>query len=234
MLKVSHIDVYYGKVQALWDVSFHVEDGEIISLVGANGAGKSTLLKTISGILHPTAGKIEFNGTQIENLPTHQIFGYLIVHVPEGRKLFPYMSVMENLQMGSYFPTIRKNRQQMLKWVYSLFPVLAERDRQLAITLSGGEQQMVAIARGLMAKPNILLLDEPSIGLGPMIVKKIFEAIERVHQEGVTVLLVEQNVNEALNLADRAYVLENGRITLEGTGKDLLKNNHVREAYLGI
>ena len=234
MLKVSHIDVHYGKVQALWDVSFNVEKREIVSLVGANGAGKSTLLKTLSGILHPSKGAIEFNGNLIQHLPPHQIFGYQIVHVPEGRKLFPYMTVMENLQMGSYYPTVRKSRPEMLKWVYSLFPVLAERERQLASTLSGGEQQMVAIARGLMGKPNILLLDEPSVGLGPLIVRKIFEAIERVHREGVTVLLVEQIVNEALNLADRAYILENGRITMEGTGKDLLNNDHVREAYLGI
>ena len=234
MLKVSHIDVHYGKVQALWDVTFNVEKREIVSLVGANGAGKSTLLKTLSGILHPSKGAIEFNGNLIQHLPPHQIFGYQIVHVPEGRKLFPYMTVMENLQMGSYYPTVRKSRPEMLKWVYSLFPVLAERERQLASTLSGGEQQMVAIARGLMGKPNILLLDEPSVGLGPLIVRKIFEAIERVHREGVTVLLVEQIVNEALNLADRAYILENGRITMEGTGKDLLNNDHVREAYLGI
>lgn len=234
MLKVSHIDVYYGKVQAIWDVSFHIDSAEIVSLVGANGAGKTTLLKTLSGLLHPASGTIEFNGTQIQNLHPHQIFGYQIVHVPEGRKLFPYMTVMENLKMGSYFPTIRRNRSEMLKWVYSLFPILAERKNQLAITLSGGEQQMVAIARGLMAKPKILLLDEPSLGLAPLLVKTIFEAIERVNREGVTILLVEQNVNEALSLANRAYVLENGRITMGGTGKDLLNNDHVREAYLGI
>ncbi len=234
MLKVSQIDVYYGKVQALWEVSFNVEEREIVSLVGANGAGKSTLLKTISGILHPFKGTIEFDGKPIQHLSPHQIFGYQIVHVPEGRKLFPYMTVKENLQMGSYYPTVRRSRAEMLKWVYSLFPVLEERETQLAHTLSGGEQQMLAIARGLMGKPKILLLDEPSIGLGPLIVRKIFEAIEKVHQEGVTVLLVEQNVNEALNLANRAYVLENGRVTMEGTGKDLLNNDHVREAYLGI
>lgn len=234
MLKVSQIDVYYGKIQALWEVSFHVQEREIVSLVGANGAGKSTLLKTISGILHPSKGTIEFDGRPIHYLSPHQIFGYQIVHVPEGRKLFPYMTVKENLQMGSYYPTVRKSRTEMLRWVFSLFPVLEEREAQLAHTLSGGEQQMLAIARGLMGKPKILLLDEPSIGLGPLIVRKIFEAIEKVHQEGVTVLLVEQNVNEALNLASRGYVLENGRITMEGTGKDLLNNDHVREAYLGI
>ncbi|MGB9629210.1 MAG: ABC transporter ATP-binding protein, partial [Thermodesulfobacteriota bacterium] len=183
---------------------------------------------------HPSKGTIEFDGNPIQHLTPHQIFGYQIVHVPEGRKLFPFMTVIENLQMGSYYPTIRKSRKEMLRWVYSLFPVLEERESQLANTLSGGEQQMLAIARGLMGKPKILLLDEPSIGLGPLIVRKIFEAIEKVNQEGVTVLLVEQNVNEALNLATRAYVLENGRITMEGTGKDLLNNNHVREAYLGI
>jgi branched-chain amino acid transport system ATP-binding protein len=234
MLKVSQIDVYYGKVQALWEVSFNVEEREIVSLVGANGAGKSTLLKTISGILHPSKGTIDFDGEPIHHLSPHQIFGFQIVHVPEGRKLFPFMTVKENLQMGSYYPTVRKSRSEILKWVYSLFPVLEERETQLAHTLSGGEQQMLAIARGLMGKPKILLLDEPSIGLGPLIVRKIFEAIEKVNQEGVTVLLVEQNVNEALNLASRAYVLENGRITMEGTGKDLLNNDHVREAYLGI
>ncbi len=234
MLKVSQIDVYYGKIQALWGVSFNVQGREIVSLVGANGAGKSTLLKTISGILHPSNGTIEFDGKPIHHLSPHQIFGYQIVHVPEGRKLFPYMTVKENLQMGSYYPTVRKSRPEMLRWVFSLFPVLEERGTQLAHTLSGGEQQMLAIARGLMGKPKILLLDEPSIGLGPLIVKKIFEAIEKVNQEGVTVLLVEQNVNEALNLANRAYVLENGRITMEGAGKDLLNNDHVREAYLGI
>lgn len=234
MLKVSQIDVYYGKVQALWEVSFNVEEREIVSLVGANGAGKSTLLKTISGILHPSKGTIDFDGEPIHHLSPHQIFGFQIVHVPEGRKLFPFMTVKENLEMGSYYPTVRKSRSEILKWVYSLFPVLEERETQLAHTLSGGEQQMLAIARGLMGKPKILLLDEPSIGLGPLIVRKIFEAIEKVNQEGVTVLLVEQNVNEALNLASRAYVLENGRITMEGTGKDLLNNDHVREAYLGI
>jgi branched-chain amino acid transport system ATP-binding protein len=234
MLNISKIDVLYGKIQALWDVSLHVEGGEIVALVGANGTGKTTLLKTISGILHPSKGIIEFIGKPIQNLPPYQIFAYQIVHVPEGRKLFPYMTVIENLQMGSYHSTIRKSRKEMLKWVYSLFPVLKERERQLANTLSGGEQQMLAIARGLMGKPKILLLDEPSIGLGPIIVRKIFEAIEKIHKEGVTILLVEQNINEALTFANRAYVLENGKIVMEGKAKELLQNDYIREAYLGI
>jgi branched-chain amino acid transport system ATP-binding protein len=234
MLKISHIDVSYGDVQVLWDVSFEVQEKEILVLVGANGAGKSTTLRSISGLLRPSKGSIEFNGTRLDQTPDYKIIESGIAHVPEGRRLFPEMTVEENLIMGSLTPKAKPKRQQTLKEVYRLFPRLEERRKQNARTLSGGEQQMCAIGRGLMALPNLLLLDEPSLGLSPILVQDIFRIVQRINQEGVTVLLVEQNVKHTLSICHRAYVLENGRIVLEGTGAKLLNDPYIREAYLGI
>jgi branched-chain amino acid transport system ATP-binding protein len=234
MLKISQIDVFYGDVQVLWEVSFEVREKEILVLVGANGAGKSTTLRTISGLLRPARGSIDFNGTRLNQIPDYKTIESGIAHVPEGRRLFPEMTVEENLIMGSLSPKAKAKRQQTMKEVYRLFPRLEERRKQNARTLSGGEQQMCAIGRGLMALPQLLLLDEPSLGLSPLLVQDIFKIVQRINEEGVTVLLVEQNVKHTLSICHRAYVLENGRIVLEGTGQELLKNPHVREAYLGI
>ena len=234
MLKVSGIDVFYGDLQVLWDVSFEVRDGEILVLVGANGAGKSTTLKTISGLLKPRKGSIEFDGVRLDQLPPDRVIGQGVVHVPEARRLFREMSVEENLIMGSLSPEARKKRTQTMEWVYELFPRMKERRKQAAGTLSGGEQQMAAIGRGLMALPKILMFDEPSLGLSPILVQEVFGIAKRINKEGVTVMLVEQNVRQTLAMCDRAYVLENGRVVLEGTGKSLMDNPHVKEAYLGI
>jgi branched-chain amino acid transport system ATP-binding protein len=234
MLKVSGIDVFYGDLQVLWDVSFEVRDKEILVLVGANGAGKSTTLKTISGLLKPPKGTIEFDGVRLDLLPPDKVIGQGVVHVPEARRLFREMSVEENLIMGSLSPAARKKRTQTMEWVYELFPRMKERRKQAAGTLSGGEQQMCAIGRGLMALPKVLMFDEPSLGLSPILVQEVFQMAKRINKEGVTVMLVEQNVRQTLAMCDRAYVLENGRIVLEGTGKSLMDNPHVKEAYLGI
>jgi branched-chain amino acid transport system ATP-binding protein len=234
MLKVSGIDVFYGDLQVLWDVSFEVRDKEILVLVGANGAGKSTTLKTISGLLKPRKGAIDFDGVRLDELSPDKVIGQGVVHVPEARRLFREMSVEENLIMGSLSPEARKKRAQTMEWVYELFPRMKERRKQAAGTMSGGEQQMCAIGRGLMALPKILMFDEPSLGLAPILVQDVFEIVKRINREGVTVLLVEQNVRQTLAMCDRAYVLENGRVVLEGTGKDLMNDDHVKEAYLGI
>ncbi len=234
MLKVSGIDVFYGDLQVLWDVSFEVRDKEILVLVGANGAGKSTTLKAISGLLKPRKGSIEFDGVRLDRLSPDKVIGQGVVHVPEARRLFREMSVEENLIMGSLSPEARKKRVQTMEWVYELFPRMKERRRQAAGTMSGGEQQMCAIGRGLMALPKVLMFDEPSLGLSPILVQEVFEIAKRINKEGVTVMLVEQNVRQTLAMCDRAYVLENGRIVLQGTGKDLLADPHVKEAYLGI
>jgi branched-chain amino acid transport system ATP-binding protein len=234
MLKVSNIDVYYGDLQVLWDLSFEVREKEILVLIGANGAGKSTTIKTISSLLAPAKGRIEFNGERLDHQPPHEIIQKGIVHVPEGRRLFPEMSVEENLIMGSLHGKAKAERFKTLEYVYELFPRLSERKKQMAGTLSGGEQQMTAIGRGLMSKPKIMMFDEPSLGLAPILVESIFEMIRKINKEGVTILLVEQNVNMTLAMCNRAYVLENGRIVLEGTGEDLLKNDSVKEAFLGI
>jgi branched-chain amino acid transport system ATP-binding protein len=233
MLKIENLEVSYGRAQVLWGVSLNINEGEIIALVGANGAGKTTLLKTISGIVKKKSGKISYDGKSFDKLSARDIVKMGIVQVPEGRKLFPEMNILENLMMGAY-KVPGEEREKRLDQVFALFPVLKERMKQLAGTLSGGEQQMVALARGLMAGPRLLMLDEPSLGLAPLVVERIFEAVLKIHQEGVTVLLVEQNVHEALELADRGYVLENGKIALEGAGNELLGNEHVRCAYLGI
>ncbi len=234
MLNVSGIDVFYGDLQVLWDVSFEVREKEILVLVGANGAGKSTTLKTISGLLKPGRGSIEFDGTRLDQLSPDKVIGQGVVHVPEARRLFREMTVEENLVMGSLAPEARKRRAETLAWVYELFPRMKERRKQVAGTMSGGEQQMCAIGRGLMALPKLLMFDEPSLGLSPILVQEVFEIAKRINREGVTVLLVEQNVRQTLALCDRAYVLENGRIALQGTGRELLNDKHVREAYLGI
>ena len=234
MLRVSGIDVFYGDLQVLWDVSFEVRDKEILVLVGANGAGKSTTLKTISGLLKPRKGTIEFDGVRLDQLPPDRVIGQGVVHVPEARRLFREMSVEENLIMGSLSPEAKKKRYETMDWVYQLFPRMKERRKQAAGTTSGGEQQMCAIGRGLMALPKILMFDEPSLGLSPILVQEVFQIAKRINREGVTVMLVEQNVRQTLAMCDRAYVLENGRVVLEGTGKDLTNDPHVKEAYLGI
>ena len=234
MLSVNQIQVSYDDVQVLWDVSLKVESKELAALVGANGAGKSTTLNTISGMLRPRSGKIEFNGERIDTAPASRVVELGISQVPEGRRLFPEMTVLENLELGSYMAEAKRRRNETLDWVFSIFPALKERGKQLAGTLSGGEQQMVAVGRGLMARPKLLMLDEPSLGLAPILVREVFKVVGRVNSEGVTILLVEQNVKHTLSVATHAYVLENGRIVMEGKGNDLLNNDHVKKAYLGI
>jgi branched-chain amino acid transport system ATP-binding protein len=234
MLKVNGIDVFYGDLQVLWDVSFHVEETEILVLVGANGAGKSTTIKTVSSLISPRKGTIEFNGIRLDQTLPHKTIEHGIVHVPEGRRLFPQMSVEENLVMGTLHGEAKTKRFDTMEKVYQLFPRLGERKKQMAGTLSGGEQQMLAVGRGLMSLPKLMMFDEPSLGLAPILVQEIFHMVKRINQEGVTVLLVEQNVKQTLAMCHRAYVLENGRIVLEGEGKTLMDNDHVKEAYLGI
>lgn len=233
-MKVNGIDVFYGDLQVLWDVSFEVRAGEIVVLVGANGAGKSTIIKTISSLLKPSKGSVEFNGIRIDHTPAYKVIEHGIVHVPEGRRLFPQMTVEENLIMGSLHGAAKGRRFETMERVYSIFPRLRERKRQLAGTMSGGEQQMLAIGRGLMSLPKIMMFDEPSLGLSPILVSEIFRMIRTVNEEGVTVMLVEQNVKQTLAMCHRAYVLENGRIVMEGTGKELLADEKVKEAFLGL
>jgi branched-chain amino acid transport system ATP-binding protein len=234
MLEVNNVDVFYGDVQVLWDVSFNVQKGEIVALIGANGSGKTTSLNTISSILKPKKGSVTYEGQPLHTRAPHDLVTLGIAHVPEARRLFPEMTVKENLLLGALTPAAKKTRPEMLEKVYGIFPRLKEREKQAAGTMSGGEQQMCAIARGLMSKPRLLMLDEPSLGLSPILVADIFRVIEDVHAAGVTVLLIEQNVFKTLAVADRAYVLENGRIVLQGTGKDLLDDEHVKKAYLGV
>lgn len=234
MLELKSLDVLYGDVQVIWDVSFEVREREIVGLIGANGAGKSTILKTISGILRPERGGVFFNNTPIHKLEPYKLIDNGIAHVPEGRRLFVEMTVEENLDMGSLKGQARVERGKTKEIVFDLFPRLRDRRKQLCGTLSGGEQQMVAIGRGLMSKPKLIMFDEPSLGLAPMLVKEIFNVINRIRQEGATVLIVEQNVKQSLSISDRAYVLETGRIVLEGTGESILNNDHVKRAYLGV
>ena len=232
MLSVYNINVWYGAIHAIKNVSFEVNDGEIVALIGANGAGKSTTLKTLSGLLRSRSGSIKFMDTDIMHTPAEKIVEQGLVHVPEGRRIFQQMTVEENLDMGAYTQprdTIAGN----LERVYTHFPRLAERRRQIAGTLSGGEQQMLAMGRGLMANPKLLMLDEPSMGLAPILVEQIFEIIQALHEAGTTILLVEQNAQAALSIATRAYVMETGRVTLSGTGEELLRNEAVQAAYLG-
>jgi branched-chain amino acid transport system ATP-binding protein len=234
MLEVSNINVFYGQIQVLWDVCLKIEEGQIMALVGANGAGKTTLINAISGIIRPTSGSITFLGKRIDGLSPHTIVGLGISHIPEGRKLFTDMSVHENLEMGAYSSHAWKNRRETLEQVYKLFPMLKERASQLARTLSGGEQQMVAMGRGLMSRPKLCIIDEPSNGLAPRLVQEVFEKITSLRDQGITILLIEQNVHQTLQIADRACVLENGRLALEGCCEDLLKSDHIRKAYLGL
>jgi branched-chain amino acid transport system ATP-binding protein len=234
MLKVNGINVFYGDLQVIWDVSFEVKEKEIVVLVGANGAGKSTTLKTVSSMLTPAKGTIEFDGIRLDQLPASKIIEHGLVHVPEARRLFPDMSVEENLIMGSLTPEAKAKRNETIEYIYGLFPILGERKKQMGGTLSGGEQQMLAIGRGLMGHPKMMMFDEPSLGLSPLLTQQIFEMITRINGEGVTILLVEQNVRQTLAFCHRAYVLENGRTVLEGTGTELANNDHVKEAFLGI
>ena len=234
MLKVNGIDIFYGDLQVLWDVSFEVKEKEILVLIGANGAGKSTTIRAISSLLTPRKGSIEFEGTRIDQVPAHKVIEYGIVHVPEGRRLFSDMSVEENLIMGTLHGDAKKKRGDTMAYVYELFPRLKERMKQMAGTLSGGEQQMLAVGRGLMSLPRLMMFDEPSLGLAPILVQDIFRLFKRINEEGVTILLVEQNVKQTLGMCHRAYVLENGRVVLQGSGEELMSNKHVMEAYLGI
>ncbi|NTW34843.1 MAG: ABC transporter ATP-binding protein [Syntrophobacteraceae bacterium] len=234
MLRVENIDAGYGDIQVLWDVSFEVRPKEFVVLVGANGAGKSTIMKTISSLLRPSGGAVYFEDQRLDQVPPYKIIDLGIAHIPEGRQLFPEMTVKENLELGSLCPRAKSQRKQSLEWVLELFPRLKERQKQLAGTMSGGEQQMCAIARGLMSRPKMVLFDEPSLGLSPLLTQEIFRLARQIHGEGLTLLMVEQNVKQTLAICDRAYVLENGRIVLEGKGKDLLEDEKVKTAFLGI
>jgi branched-chain amino acid transport system ATP-binding protein len=234
MLEVCDLATTYGKGQALWNICIEVSEAEIVALVGSNGSGKTTLLKTITGLLPPASGSVEFLGKRIDGLPPHSIVELGISLVPEGGKVFPDMTVRENLEMGAYPLHAWKQKLQTLEEVYQLFPLLKERERQLARTLSGGERQMLAMGRGLMSRPRLCLFDEPSYGLAPLLVAEVFRIIRELRDEGITVLLIEQNVRRTLEIADRAYVLENGRVALEGTSEELLQSDYVRQAYLGL
>jgi branched-chain amino acid transport system ATP-binding protein len=234
LLEVHGVEVAYGDLPALRGVSLTVEDGEVLSVVGANGAGKTTLLRTISGLLRPRAGEVRFEGSRLDHLPCHAVVARGVVQVPEGRKVFPSLTVRENLELGSYTARAKARRRETLERVFALFPRLRERTAQLAGTLSGGEQQMLAIGRALMALPRLLMLDEPSLGLAPLLVREIFAIVAEINRAGTTVMLVEQNTRQALALSGRGYVLENGAIVLVGRGADLLRDEHVKRAYLGM
>lgn len=234
MLEVRELDVAYGEVPALQGVTFQVGEGESVAVLGANGAGKSTLLRTISGLLRPRRGNVFLDGVRLDQMPPYEIAGLGIAHVPEGRRVLPEMTVEENLELGAYLPKPKAQRKETLARIYELFPRLAERRRQQAGTLSGGEQQMLAVGRGLMLQPRILMLDEPSLGLAPIVVDLTFEKIAEVRRQGIAILLVEQNVQRALGLADRGYVLEGGRVVLQGPSQTLLDDPHVKVAYLGL
>ena len=231
MLKVEDLHVYYGAIHAIKGISFEVKEGEIVALIGANGAGKSTILKTVSGLMHPRSGSISFQGQDIAHMEAHKLLPLGLAHVPEGRRIFLQMTVQENLEMGSYIN--KEVAQQDLDMVFDYFPRLKERRKQIAGTLSGGEQQMLAMSRALMSHPKLMMLDEPSMGLAPILVDQIFQIIQELHENGTTILLVEQNARKALQIADRAYVLETGTITLSGTGAELASSDAVKKAYLG-
>lgn len=234
LLEINGLDTFYGDVQVIYDLSLKVDKGEVVSIIGGNGAGKSTLLKTISGLLSCRGGKIRFEDHNIEKAPPEEIVARGIIHVPEGRRLFPLMTVKDNLLVGAFNKRARPQTQQTLAEVYKLLPRLAERENQMAMTLSGGEQQMVAIGRGLMSRPHLLMLDEPSLGLAPILIKDIFETVRKIADQGTTVLMVEQDVRHSLSLSDRGYVLEHGRVVLEGNAAELIDDPHVKEAYLGM
>jgi branched-chain amino acid transport system ATP-binding protein len=234
LLKISNIDVFHGTFQALWDVSLEVKTGEIVGLIGANTSGKSTLLDTISGLLHPAKGKIEFDGQDISTMEPYRIVELGITQVPEGRGIFPDMSVLDNLILGSYNRRARSRRRENLENVYQHFPILETRKKQTAKTLSGGEQQMLVLGRGLMANPKLMLLDEMSLGLAPIIVTSLYKALQEIRDRGITILFVEQNVRRSLQEADRAYILEVGRVTLSGTAGELQEEEEVKKAYFGV
>ena len=235
MLQVSDLSVFYGHLPALRGVSFTVAKGEFVSIIGSNGAGKTTLLKTISGLMKPTSGTVQFEGKRLDGLPTYEICRRGIIQVPEGRKIFPRMKVIDNLEMGAYLPEAKSRFHETCEQVYALFPLLASRKKQLAATLSGGEQQMLALGRALMSRPRVLMLDEPSLGLAPKASQGIFQTIEKLNQEqGLTILLVSQDVLQSLRLSHRAYVLENTRVVMEGKGTDLLNDPKVKQSYLGL
>jgi branched-chain amino acid transport system ATP-binding protein len=234
MLEVSNIDTFYGNIQALWDVSLKIDEAEMVALVGANGAGKTTLLNTISGSIRPAGGSVLFLGKRIDGLKSHSIVGLGISHAPEGGKLFADMTVRENLEMGAYVYKAWKRKKETVEQVYQIFPVLKARGKQLARTLSGGEQQMVAMGRGLMSRPKLCMFDEPSYGLAPIVLLEVFRVMESLREQGITILLIEQNIRQTLEIADRAYVLENGRVILSGESKALLENELIKKAYLGL
>lgn len=234
MLEIKNLDVFYGEFQALFDVSLRISEGETVITVGPNGAGKSTLLKTISGLLHPRQGSITFLGQRIDGLPAHEIVELGIAHVPEGGRLFPQLTVLENLKVGSYLKKSRKDFPLAVKEIYKLFPILDERKRQLADTLSGGERQMLAIARCLMSKPKLILLDEPSSGLAPRVVSRVFEFVHQIKSQGYAILMVEQNVRKALQLSDRAYLMESGRMVKEGTKQTFMEDPYIKKVYIGL
>jgi branched-chain amino acid transport system ATP-binding protein len=234
MLELANVSAGYGSFQALFDVSLDVKAGEAIGVIGPNGAGKTTLMRVISGLLRPTAGKLSFEGEAFAGEPAHRIIARGIAHVPENRRLFPRLSVEENLKMGAFIESARRQFAERLDWVYQLFPRLKERRQQLAGTMSGGEQQMCAIARALMSRPRLLLMDEPSAGLAPLVVAQVFELVKRIREEGFTVLIVEQNVSQVLDVVDRAYLLEVGSIKLAGAGDELKGHEHIRKAFMGL
>ncbi len=233
-LRIQKLNCSYGDLQVLWDVDLEVRDREIVTVLGANGAGKSTLLRNVSRLVRPTSGDITLDGEALTRLQSHEVVERGVVQVPEARRIFPEMTVVENLRMGSFVKALRKDRERNMERVFALFPRLAERKTQLGGTMSGGEQQMLAIARGLMGSPKVMLLDEPSLGLSPLLVKNIFEIIKEINRQGTTILLVEQNVYQSLHITHRAYVLETGRVVLSGTGAELLDNAHVKKAFLGM
>jgi branched-chain amino acid transport system ATP-binding protein len=234
VLQIHKLSFSYGDMQVLWDVDLEVKDGEIVTVLGSNGAGKSTILRNVSRLVRPSSGTITLDGVELNRLQSHQVVERGVVQVPEARRIFPEMTVVENLRMGSFVKATRKDRERNMERVFSLFPRLAERKAQLGGTMSGGEQQMLAIARGLMGNPKVMLLDEPSLGLSPLLVKNIFEIIKEINRQGTTILLVEQNVYQSLHITHRAYVLETGRVVLSGTGAELLENAHVKKAFLGM
>jgi len=234
MLELHQVTAGYGAFTALWDVSLRVAQGEAVAVVGPNGAGKTTLLRAISGLIAPRAGRIAFEGAELAGRPAYEIVAHGIAHVPEGRRLFPQLTVAENLKMGAFLPSARAHFRESLERVYALFPVLAERPTQRAGSLSGGEQQMLAVGRALMSRPKLILFDEPSMGLAPVMVLRLFDLISRVREVGFTILIVEQNVRQVLKLVDRAYLLEVGRIKIEGRAADLAEQDFVRQAYVGL
>lgn len=234
MLEVENLAAGYGPMQVLHGMTFRVQEGQLVSLLGTNGAGKTTTLRTISGLLKTRSGRVRFLGEDITRVSASDIVKAGLVQVPEGRKLFVDMTVMENLELGAYTPKARKNRKKNLEWVFELFPILKERQKQLVGSMSGGQQQMVAIARGLMAEPKLLIMDEPSIGLSPLLTKQVFDIIRTIKEQGVTVLLVEQNLDQALAMSDYAYVVEHGRVVMSGTGEELMKDENLKKAYLGM